>query len=91
MKLTTAEQRIVDWMRDGDRALQSPLYDRARYGFYKGGKFVKIATRKQVESLIKKGMVEWYACSPPDLRAMLIENRPKNEGPNGQSLESIED
>lgn len=93
MKLTKAEQRIVAWMRDGDRALYKCYYDDRKYGWHEsaGSKsktvFHKIATRKQVLSLIAKGVIEWYACYPEDLRAMLVENRRPGEGSGGEPME----
>ena len=94
MKLTTAEARIIAWMRDGDRALNKCYYDPSKYGWHEAIKgqpgdvtrFHKVATRKQVESLISKGLIEWYKCSPTDLRAMLIENRLPGDGAGTQSV-----
>lgn len=89
MKLTAAEARIVEWMRDGDRALNKCYFDESKYGWHEAKKncpgdhltFHKVATRKQVEALISKGIVEWYKCSPYDLRAMLVENRLPTDKP----------
>lgn len=77
IRLTKTEQRVIDWMRDGDRALHKHPHDETSYGHgsYGSDKWTKICSRKVVESLIAKGLIEWFSCYPPDLRAMLVENR----------------
>ena len=80
MKLTAAQQRVVDWMRDGDRALHKCHFDENWYGYYAErdttggdyGRFRRVCNRKTLDAIIKSGGAEWYNCSPPDLRAMLV-------------------
>ena len=77
MRLTKEQQRVVDWMRDGDRALTQAPGDPTRYGYFEGGKFRRVCSRATLEAIIRSGVAEWFQCSPPDLRAMLI--LPKHE------------
>lgn len=79
MKLTTAQQQVVDWMEDGDRALTQCPGNRDAYGYWHQGKWRRICSRKTLEAVIKAGIAEWYKCSPPDLRAMLVLRKPENK------------
>lgn len=83
-RLSAAQQRVVDWMRDGDRALHKCHLDPNWYGYYAEresghdyGRFRRVCNRKTLDAIIKAGIAEWYKCSPPDLRAMLV--LPKSE------------
>ena len=78
MKLTTAQQQVVEWMEDGDRALTMALGNPDAYGYWHKGKWRRICSRKTLEAIIKAGVAEWYHCSPPDLRAMLVLQKPAN-------------
>ena len=72
VRLTVEQKRVVVWMRDGDRALTQAFGDPMRYGYFEGGKFKRVCSRKTLEAIIRAGVAEWYHCSPPDLRAMLV-------------------
>lgn len=73
-RLTKVEQRVIDWMRDGDKALYRCSFNHDVYGCGVTPSFMRICSRKTVDSLIAKGLIEWFSCHPPELRAMLVEN-----------------
>lgn len=83
-KMSAAQQRVVDWMRDGDRALYKCHFNPNAYGYYDRGNgggdhgiFRRVCSRKTLETIISTGAVEWFQCSPYDHRAMLV--LPKSE------------
>jgi hypothetical protein len=82
VRLNKTEQRIIDWMRDGDKALYRNPHNHDRYGYGLSTCFTNLCSRKVVDGLIGKGLIEWFACYPPELRAMLVENNPNHQRSN---------
>jgi hypothetical protein len=73
VKLTGAQEKLLAWMADGDRALHKCHYNELAYGTYgRGAKFTRMASRKTVEAMIRAGVLHWMKDSPPDLRAMRV-------------------